>query len=144
MRSHKGSNFLQSKRSGKSNKSMTPARSQGSLKSAQGLNTRLHPTQKRITNAFAQNVGRNTIGSELDNLNKMTRAINSKLNRMTLAEAEDTFFKNGALIKLPPINKPMISCIDPGRITFVAANDAHSKESNFGYSRNKLGGFYNH
>lgn len=136
---------------------MTPARSQGSKKSLHGsieanLLTRgrqnkislLNPNQKKFTNAFAQNLGRDTFGSELDNLNKMTNAINSKLKRMTILEAEDTFFKNGALNKLPPIHNPIISRIDAGRITFVAGNDAHSKESNFGYSRNKLGGFYNH
>ena len=56
----------------------------------------------------------------------------------------DTFFKNGALVKLPPIDMPTVWVVDPGRITFVALNDAHSKESNFGFSRNKFGGFYNH
>lgn len=56
----------------------------------------------------------------------------------------DSFFKNGALIKLPPIQHPIVSVINVGKSIFIAANDAHSKESNFGYSRNKLGGFYNH
>ena len=156
IQSQRASFGLQSKQSGKSNKSMTPVRSQGSKKSLQNsinkIRTRgrkeevslLNPNQKKITNAFAQNLGRDTLGFELDNLNKMSTAINSKLKRMTINEAEDTFFKNGALNKLPPVQNPIISRIDSGRTTFVAGNDAHSKESNFGYSRNKLGGFYNH
>ena len=54
----------------------------------------------------------------------------------------DKFFRNGALLTLPSINQPVVSVINTGRMTFVAKNDAHTKESNFGFSRNEFGGLY--
>ena len=117
----------------RSNQSATPARSQKSKKSLRDSGTLnviaknllqksdsnnklrtigrknesslLNLNQKRPTNAFARNVGRDSIGWELDNLNRMTNAINSKIKRMTIDDAEDTFFKNGALNKLQWLSK---------------------------------------
>lgn len=87
---------------------------------------------------------RNTIGNEVNNVSRMRASINSKLNSIATDPRFDRFFKNGALLTLPPVQHPVIRFVDPGRITFVAHNDAHSKESNFGYKRNDFGGFYNH
>ena len=87
---------------------------------------------------------RDALPTEVANVTKLRSAIDSKLNTINTDPRYDTFFRNGALITLPSIQQPVVRVIDPGRITFVANNDAHSKESNFGFSRNKFGGFYNH
>uniref|UniRef100_A0A7S3N8E6 Uncharacterized protein n=1 Tax=Euplotes harpa TaxID=151035 RepID=A0A7S3N8E6_9SPIT len=87
-----------------------------------------------------------TIAKEVQQVHKMNSSLKSKLRSSKFQNTEDydSFFKNGALMKLPPVQRPVVCLVDAGRITFVAANDAHSKESNFGFSRNKFGGFYNH
>jgi hypothetical protein len=87
---------------------------------------------------------RNIIGNEVNNVTKMRASINTKLYSIAVDPKFDRFYKNGALLSLPPVNGPFIRRIDPGRISFVAHNDSHSKESNFGYSRNSFGGSYNH
>ena len=84
------------------------------------------------------------LSAEVKNVTKLRASINTKLNKISNDPSYDKFYRNGALLTLPPVHQPIVSLVDPGRITFVANNDAHTKESNFGYSRNKFGGFYNH
>lgn len=168
-RASKRSRTQDSRRSLNSNQIGKRLNSRGSLKSNRSVQSRLsQQSKKSIVNSMNRFKGtpkkqeipvfgstqkkaqaftgkRHSLGMDLDNVNRMSNAINSKISKLMMPDvSEDPFFRNGSLLKLPPVNRPVISLIDPGRITFVAANDAHSKESNFGYSRNKLGGFYHH
>jgi hypothetical protein len=86
----------------------------------------------------------NTISHDVNEVGRMAASLRSKFGKTKTIDEYDTFFKNGALLKLPPVHKPIVCVIDAGKTTFIAQNDAHSKESNFGFKRNEFGGFYNH
>ncbi len=88
------------------------------------------------------NTGGETLSAAVKDVSKLRASINTKLNTIADDPKYDRFFRNGALMCLPKVNQPVISLVDPGRITFIAHNGAHSRESNFGYSRNEFGGFY--
>ncbi|CAI2375383.1 unnamed protein product [Moneuplotes crassus] len=95
----------------------------------------------KAPNKLAKTGGSN-IEAAVKDVTKLRASINTKLNTIAQDSRYDKFFKNGALLCLPSVNQPVVTVVDPGRITFTAQNDAHSRESNFGYSRNKFGGFY--
>lgn len=85
-----------------------------------------------------------TISNHLNQVNSMNCSLRSKLDKRSMRDDYDSFFKNGALMKLPSITQPLVNRINAGSTIFIANNDAHSKESNFGYKRNEFGGFYSH
>ena len=149
---------LRSQRSARSNLS---GKSKGSRKSLQAVQDSLNKVRQSNVHNYALNtkvssmkqkptVGRTKLGlagtlnRDVNNVYRMSNAINSKLNTFMTDPSYDKFFKNGSLLKLPSVQRPVVSVVDAGRSTFVANNDAHCKEANFGYSRNKFGGFYNH
>lgn len=142
---------LKSQSSLRSHKS---ARSLGRKKSIQSIQDSIdnfrqgHPSKNERKGNNPQNQKKfNGLGSIQNDLNRFTQmraSMNTKLNTIMTDPSYDKFFKNGALLKLPTVQQPVIKVIDPGRISFVAQNASHSKESNLGFSRNNFGGFYMH
>jgi hypothetical protein len=51
---------------------------------------------------------RNIIGNEVNNVTKMRASINTKLYSIAIDPKYDKFYKNGALVSLPPVNGPFI------------------------------------
>ena len=109
-----------------------------------GMNTILDPESNRKYLSFVKRGTRETIDKDVDEVNTLSNTIMSKINKIMKEQNDDKFLSRVSLPRLPPAWHPVISRIDVGRATFVAENDAHSKNSNFGYNRNKFGGFFNH
>ena len=106
--------------------------------------TTLDPQSNRKYAAIAKKAVRGKLDHDVNEVKTMSNTILTKINRMLKDQSDDRFLSKVSLPRLPPAHRPVISRIDPGKKVFVAENDAHSKESNFGFSRNKFGGFYNH
>ena len=154
-RSYKSGRLSQERISVKSRGSVRSSHSKLSRKSLRSIQDSLNHIRKSNSRGSHKNgstivrdkkAAKNIpdLGAEVNNVTKLRTSINTKLNTIVNDPSYDKFYRNGALLSLPPVHLPVVSLIDPGRVTFVANNDSHSKESNFGYSRNKFGGFYNH
>ena len=75
----------------------------------------------------------------------LTQTMRSNLDKMIKDQNDERFLKDAALPTVPKIStNPRIVQINTGKSTFIASNDSHNKQSNNGFSRNALGGFYAH
>lgn len=106
--------------------------------------TLLDPQSNRKYAAIAKKIYRGPLNCDINEVRSMSNTILTKINQMLKDQNDDKFLMRVSLPRLPPAHHPLIVRTSGGKNAFVAENDAHSKESNFGYSRNKFGGFYNH
>ncbi len=77
---------------------------------------------------------------------RMSVAISSNLNRLMSQQSERQFLSSAALPSVPrKVDGPVVVSHNSGARFIRAANDAHSRASNFGYSRKKENGqIYEH
>ena len=109
-----------------------------------GMKTILDPQSNRKYLTMIRKGIRGPIQQDHEEVKSLSNTIFTRINQMLKDQNDEKFLSRVSLPKLPPPHHPVICRVDGGRIAFIAHNDAHSKESNFGYTRNKFGGFYNH
>ena len=75
----------------------------------------------------------------------LTQTMRTNLDKMIKDQTDERFLRDAALPSVPSIStNPRIVTITTGKSAFIASNDSHNKQSNNGFSRNALGGFYAH
>ena len=109
-----------------------------------GLTTCLDPQSSRKYAVLAKKAAKGQFEGDTADIRTMSNTIKTTIDRMIKEQSDDRFLTRVSLPRLPPAHRPVVMIHRSGVKAFVAENDAHSKESNFGYSRNKFGGFYNH
>jgi hypothetical protein len=109
-----------------------------------GMTTLLDPQSSRKYTMLTKKALKGDVGTDAKEMKTMSNTIMTKINQMLTEQTDDGFLSRVSLPRLPVSHRPVVMVHKAGGKAFIAENDSHCKESNFGYSRNKFGGFYNH